>query len=168
MQECGCNFSFSVPSLAMILGFFLGHDRLERQCEDEDRSPSTRIVPHPFLQASVHTATPPLPSAISLTMSWIIHLSEQQRTGWRQHPRVLVSPTLRAKETERQRHGGWGGERRGEERVGDERYPRWWGVEELSSPYSHWKPAHGRRHMLLSVLLQPSEGVGGGREGGKW
>lgn len=22
MQECGCNFSFSVPSLAMILGFF--------------------------------------------------------------------------------------------------------------------------------------------------
>lgn len=69
-QECGCNFSFSVPSLAMILGFFLGHDRLKRQCEDEDLSPSTRIVPHPFLQASVHTATPPLPSAVSLTMSF--------------------------------------------------------------------------------------------------
>lgn len=46
-------------------------------------------------------------------ISWIIHLSEQQRTGWSQHPRVLVSPTLRAKETERQRDGGWGGERRG-------------------------------------------------------
>lgn len=26
-QECGCNFSFSVPSLAMILGFFLGHSK---------------------------------------------------------------------------------------------------------------------------------------------
>lgn len=69
MQECGCNFSFSVPSLAMILGFFwVTID--SKECEDEDLSPSTRIVPHPFLQASVHTATPPLPSAISLTMSF--------------------------------------------------------------------------------------------------
>ena len=90
-------------------------------------------------------------------------MTEQQHTGRTQRPRVRMSPTLRAKETEGERWkagregGGEGGRVKGI--PGDE--------VSRSSPLLTvtGNPAH--MHTPLSILLQPNEGVGGGREGGE-